>query len=189
MISVPSEEEEDSDSRVETGSGKVRQRDNRLGVVWTGAENRRRILRLEVKDLGTVIWRWVQKAVSGCMSPSQVWTFLCLGRESDHLAGLAVRRRVMPIEFSDMGIEYISIGVVGLVLILGVLCGFSCPWKKFSVWYEIHSDGFNRMTSNDIPTSSIMEQHPYAYMDYQGMNIRNQVERKWALGLQMKLVY
>ncbi|CAH1435354.1 unnamed protein product [Lactuca virosa] len=41
------------------------------------------------------------------------------------------------------------------------------------------------MTSNEAPTSPIMEQRPSAYMDYQGMNIRNQAERKWALGLQV----
>ncbi|CAI9276958.1 unnamed protein product [Lactuca saligna] len=47
-------------------------------------------------------------------------------------------------------------------------------------------DGFNRMSSNEAPTSPIMAQRPSAYMEYQGMNIRNQVERKWALGLQSR---
>ncbi|KAI3824075.1 hypothetical protein L1987_05522 [Smallanthus sonchifolius] len=43
-------------------------------------------------------------------------------------------------------------------------------------------DGFNR---NEI-ASSIMPQRQTAYMDYQGINIRSQVERKWALGLQSR---
>ena len=44
------------------------------------------------------------------------------------------------------------------------------------------------MTSNEAPTSPIMEQRPSAYIDYQGMNIKNQAERKWALGLQVKFL-
>lgn len=43
-------------------------------------------------------------------------------------------------------------------------------------------DGFNRI---EAPTSPIMAQRPSPFMDYQGMNIRNQ-ERKWALGLQSR---
>ncbi|CAI9280290.1 unnamed protein product [Lactuca saligna] len=40
------------------------------------------------------------------------------------------------------------------------------------------------MNSNKALTSPIMEQCPSAYMDDQGMNIKNQIEIKWALGLQ-----
>ncbi|MFS8031891.1 putative protein kinase CAMK-AMPK family [Helianthus anomalus] len=43
-------------------------------------------------------------------------------------------------------------------------------------------DGFNR---NEVG-ASMMPQRSAAYMDYQGMNFRNQVERKWALGLQSR---
>ncbi|KVI02454.1 Kinase associated domain 1 (KA1) [Cynara cardunculus var. scolymus] len=46
-------------------------------------------------------------------------------------------------------------------------------------------DGFSRMSSNEAATS-VMAQRPTTYMDYQGINIRNQVERKWALGLQSR---
>ncbi|KAI3717009.1 hypothetical protein L1987_68303 [Smallanthus sonchifolius] len=43
-------------------------------------------------------------------------------------------------------------------------------------------DGLNRNEN----ASSIMPQRQTAYMDYQGINIRSQVERKWALGLQSR---
>ncbi|KAL8248752.1 hypothetical protein R6Q59_005620 [Mikania micrantha] len=43
-------------------------------------------------------------------------------------------------------------------------------------------DGFNRNEA----AASIMPQRPAAYMDYQGINMRSQVERKWALGLQSR---
>ena len=32
-----------------------------------------------------------------------------------------------------------------------------------------------------------MPQRPTTFMDYQGINLRSQVERKWALGLQISL--
>ncbi|MFS8017196.1 putative protein kinase CAMK-AMPK family [Helianthus anomalus] len=43
-------------------------------------------------------------------------------------------------------------------------------------------DGFNRNEA----AASMMPQRSSAYMDYQGINIRSQVERKWALGLQSR---
>ncbi|KAI7754915.1 hypothetical protein M8C21_027025 [Ambrosia artemisiifolia] len=43
-------------------------------------------------------------------------------------------------------------------------------------------DGFNRNEA----AASMMPQRSAAYMDYQGINFRNQVERKWALGLQSR---
>ncbi|KAL4577282.1 hypothetical protein LXL04_013388 [Taraxacum kok-saghyz] len=39
---------------------------------------------------------------------------------------------------------------------------------------------------NEASVSVLAQQRPSGYMDYQGTNIRNQVERKWALGLQSR---
>nr|XP_043631820.1 SNF1-related protein kinase catalytic subunit alpha KIN10 isoform X1 [Erigeron canadensis]XP_043631821.1 SNF1-related protein kinase catalytic subunit alpha KIN10 isoform X1 [Erigeron canadensis] len=46
-------------------------------------------------------------------------------------------------------------------------------------------EGYNRITSND-PATSVLVQHSTGYMDYHGTNMRNQVDRKWALGLQSR---
>ncbi|PWA50376.1 SNF1-like kinase [Artemisia annua] len=43
-------------------------------------------------------------------------------------------------------------------------------------------DGFNRNEA----FASVMPQRPTTFMDYQGINLRSQVERKWALGLQSR---
>ncbi|GKE01695.1 SNF1-related protein kinase catalytic subunit alpha KIN10-like protein [Tanacetum coccineum] len=44
-------------------------------------------------------------------------------------------------------------------------------------------DGYNRINLNETPASALA-QRPTGYIDYQGTNMRGQVERKWALGLQ-----
>lgn len=51
----------------------------------------------------------------------------------------------------------------------------------------ILQDGFSRMSSNE-PASPIIAQRIPGYMDYQGTVARPQfpVDRKWALGLQVK---
>lgn len=45
-------------------------------------------------------------------------------------------------------------------------------------------DGHNRINLNEAAASALA-QRPTGYMDYQGTNMRGQVERKWALGLQV----
>lgn len=46
-------------------------------------------------------------------------------------------------------------------------------------------DGYNRININEAAASALT-QRPTGYIDYQGTNMRGQVERKWALGLQSR---
>ncbi|GJZ09814.1 SNF1-related protein kinase catalytic subunit alpha KIN10-like protein [Tanacetum coccineum] len=46
-------------------------------------------------------------------------------------------------------------------------------------------DGYNRINLNEAAASALA-QRPTGYIDYQGTNMRGQVERKWALGLQSR---
>ncbi|KVI09102.1 Kinase associated domain 1 (KA1) [Cynara cardunculus var. scolymus] len=46
-------------------------------------------------------------------------------------------------------------------------------------------EGYNRINSNEA-AASVLAPRTTGYMDYQGTNMRSQVERKWALGLQSR---
>ncbi|XP_071706653.1 SNF1-related protein kinase catalytic subunit alpha KIN10-like [Rutidosis leptorrhynchoides] len=46
-------------------------------------------------------------------------------------------------------------------------------------------EGYNRMNSNEAAASAFA-QRTTGYIDYQGPNMRNQVDRKWALGLKSR---
>ncbi|XP_071735084.1 SNF1-related protein kinase catalytic subunit alpha KIN10-like [Rutidosis leptorrhynchoides] len=46
-------------------------------------------------------------------------------------------------------------------------------------------EGYNRINANEAAASALA-QRPTGYIDYQGANMRSQVDRKWALGLQSR---
>ncbi|KAI3520865.1 hypothetical protein L1887_10317 [Cichorium endivia] len=51
--------------------------------------------------------------------------------------------------------------------------------------FQKPAEGYRSVNSNEASVS-VLSQRPSGYMDFQGTNLRNQVERKWALGLQSR---
>ncbi|XP_071705745.1 SNF1-related protein kinase catalytic subunit alpha KIN10-like [Rutidosis leptorrhynchoides] len=55
----------------------------------------------------------------------------------------------------------------------------------FGAEFQKHVEGYNCINENETAASAVA-QRPAGYVNYQGANMRSQVERKWALGLQSR---